>query len=94
MAYKATIDIAVNISLMRMKTLNRQGFIRYRLKFFSLLQKKEINCHPYNIIKGSTNNKKPCKIHTLNIESELDPDQCYYSKVIPVLYRGDDWEEN
>lgn len=94
MTYKATIDVALNISLLRMKMLNRQGFIRYRLKLFSILHKKEINCHPYNIIKGPTHNQKQQNNPELEAESEIDPDQCYYSKVIPVRYRGDDWEEN
>ena len=91
MTYKATIDIAVNISLVRMKMLSRQGFIRYRLKFYTILHKKEINCHPYNIIKGPTNHKKQENNPQLDVDSEIDPDQYYYSKIIPVHYRGDDW---
>ena len=58
MSFKATIDIAINISYLRIRLLNRQGFIRYRMKIYFKKEKREEDCHPYNIIKGKTSKKK------------------------------------
>lgn len=58
MTFKATVDIAVNLSSVKIKVLNRQGYIRYRMKIYSQKNEKEEDCHPYNIVKGETQNKK------------------------------------
>lgn len=41
MAYKATIDIAVNFSYLKVRLLNRQGYIRYRMKIYWLHGEEE-----------------------------------------------------
>ena len=40
MTYKATIDIAVNIAYLRLKALNKIGYLRYRLKFYYIVHQK------------------------------------------------------
>ena len=62
MTYKATIDIAVNIAYLRLKVLNKLGYLRYRLKFYYTAHQTSLECHPYSIIKGKTHNKP----HSIN----------------------------
>lgn len=52
MAYKATIDIAVNFSYLKVRLLNRQGFIRYRMRIYWLNDEEKFPFHPYRIIKS------------------------------------------
>ena len=52
MVFKATIDIAVNFSYIRVRQLNRQGYIQYRMKIYYMKDDVEEKCHPYNILKG------------------------------------------
>ena len=95
MSFKANIDIFVNFSFVRVRFLNRQGYLRYRMKIFYLLNGKEGECHPYNIVKG------PVATNTYLDEAEYKADseihsasESYYSKLIQVRFRPDDYHEN
>ena len=57
MSFKASIDIFVNLSYVRVRFLNRQGYIRYRMKIFYTNEGGEGECHPYNIVKGPVEKK-------------------------------------
>lgn len=54
MSFKATIDMFVNFSYIQVRFLNRQGFLRYRMKIYMKYDNKEALCHPYNIVRGGT----------------------------------------
>ena len=89
MSFKATIDMFVNFSYIQVRFLNRQGYLRYRMKIYMKYEGKQTPCHPYNIVKGPTGMQESFIMDAdEKIDSEIDSDTLYYySRLIPVVYR-------
>ena len=97
MSFKANIDIFVNFSYVRVRFLNRQGYLRFRLKIFSIIDGHEGECHPYNIVKGpianSEHDSHPRQQFTADSEIHATS-RNYFSKLIQVRYEPNDYQLN